>query len=139
MRPSIAICAAALASVALGACGAGVKASDLFIVYRTGAVPGARLTLLVNEEGGVNCNGGRTLRISNSQLVAARAITEELEKAASENLSLSPRAGSVLSYYLRDANGTVRFADNSSSQPAALHQLALLVLEVAQRTCHLPR
>ena len=130
------ICAGALASIVLGSC-AGVKTSDLFIVYRTGATAGAHLTLLVNEEGGVNCNGGTVLKISNSQLVQARGITEELEKPASENVSLPARPGSVMSYYLRDANGTVRFADNSASQPSAFQQLALLVLEVAQQVCHL--
>lgn len=139
MRALLAVLAAALAILALGACGADFKAADLFVVYRSGTVPGARLTLLVNEEGAVNCNGGRTLHISDPQLVAARGIIEELEKPASENLSLAPRAGSVLSYYLRDANGTVRFADNSASQPQALHRLTLLVLEVAQQVCHLPR
>lgn len=138
MRAISAICAGVLASVALGAC-TGVKASDLFILYRSGSAPGARLTLLVNEEGGVNCNGGRVLKISNSQLVQARGITEELEKPASEHVSLPARSGSVYSYYLRDEKGSVRFADNSASQPAVFHQLALFVLEVAQQVCHLPR
>ena len=42
---------------ARGGCGGGIKAPDLFIVQRTGGAPRARLTLLVNEEGGVQCNG----------------------------------------------------------------------------------
>ena len=38
-------------------------------------------------------------------------------------LSLAPARNSVLSYHLRDANGTVTFADNSPGQPAVLRQL----------------
>lgn len=134
-----AIAAAAAAAALLGAgCGAGVTAPDLFIVQRTGSVPGARLTLLVNEEGGVHCNGGATLHLSDPALVQARAIQEEIHEPASKHIALPARAGSVLSYYLRDENGSVSFADNSASQPKVFHNLALFVLQTAQQICHLP-
>ena len=131
-----AIGAAALATLAAG-CGGGIRAPDLFIVQRTGSVPGAGLTLLVNEEGGVRCNGGATLKLSDPALVQARAIQEDLHEPASEHVSLAPRPGSVLSYYVRDENGSVRFADNSAGQPAVFHNLALFVLQTAQQVCHL--
>jgi hypothetical protein len=131
-----ALAAGLAVALAIAGCG-GVKAPDLFIVYRSGSTPGARLTLLVNEEGGVHCNGGPTLKLSDSQIVQARAIQEELHDAASSHLSLSPRAGSVLSYYVRDENGSVRFSDNSEGQPKVLRQLALFVLQSAQQVCHL--
>jgi hypothetical protein len=121
----------------LAGCGGGIKAPDLFIVQRTGSVPGARLTLLVNEEGGVRCNAGSMLRLSDPALVQARAIQEDLRQPASKHISLPPRAGSVLSYYLRDENGSVQFADNSTGQPAAFRNLALFVLQTAQQVCHL--
>jgi hypothetical protein len=126
------------AAAAVAGCGAGVKAADLFVVTRTGATPQARLTLLVNEEGNVHCNGGPTLKLSDQQLVQARALQEELHDSASRNLTLAPRPGSVLSYVVRDESGTVRFGDNSAAQPAVLRQLALFVLHVAQQVCHLP-
>jgi hypothetical protein len=135
LRVAIALCPLAAAG-ALAGCG-GLKAADLFIAYRTGSTPQARLTLLVNEEGGVHCNGGATLKLSDSQLVRARAIQEELHDAASAHLSLRPLAGSVLSYYVRDADGTVHFSDNSPRQPPVLRELALFVLQTAQRVCHL--
>jgi hypothetical protein len=125
-----------LAAVLLLACG-GIKAPDLFIVQRSGSGPAARLTLLVNEEGGVNCNGGPTLKLSDPQLVEARAIQEDLREAASKHTSLAPGAGSVLSYYLRDENGSVRFSDDSLGQPAVFRRVALFVLQVAQQVCHL--
>jgi hypothetical protein len=136
VRPGLALCL--VAALAIGGCG-GVRAADLFIVYRTGSSPQSRLTLLVNEEGGVHCNGGPTLKLQDPQIVQARAIQEELHDPASKHLSLPARAGSVLSYYLRDVDGTVRFSDNSAAEPRVLRQLALFVLQTAQQVCHLPQ
>jgi hypothetical protein len=132
--------AAALGALAVAApiagCG-GLKSPDLFIVERSG--PGARLTLLVNEEGGLRCNGGRELKLSDPQIVQARAIQEELKTPASEHVSLPARSGSVFGYHLRDESGSVSFADNSTGQPKVLRNLALFVLQVAQQNCHLPQ
>jgi hypothetical protein len=128
---------AGIALAALAGCG-GIRAADLFIVTRSGSTPHAHLTLLVNEEGAVHCNGGPTLKLSDAQLVNARAIQEEVHDAASRRLSLPARGGTVFTYSLRDESGTVRFSDNSAAQPAVLRQLQLFVLEVAQQVCHLP-
>jgi hypothetical protein len=133
---------ALLAVAALAACG-GITAPDLFIVQRSGSGPGAKLTLLVNEEGGVSCNGvaarnGHKLKVSDPALVEARAIQEDLKEPAKAGLSLAPAAGSVLSYSVRDEDGTVRFSDNSAGQPKVLRRLALFVLQTAQRVCGLP-
>ncbi len=137
MRLSAVRAVLALAAVlSIGGCGGGLKAADLFIVTRTSSSPPARLTVLVDEEGNVTCNGGPSHRISDPQLVQARAIQEEIAKAASAGLSLAPRPGSVFSYALRDENGTVRFSDNSADQPQVLRELALWVLQVSQQHCH---
>jgi hypothetical protein len=130
-------CAAlVLATVALAGC-AGVKPPDLFVVERSG--PGGRLTLLVDEQGGLHCNGGRELKLSDPQLIQARALQEELATPASEHLSLPARPGSVFSYNVRDEAGSVSFADNSSSQPKVFRNLALFVLQVEQQNCRLPQ
>jgi hypothetical protein len=136
VRSAIAL-AAVLVATLLAGCG-GVTAPDLFIVTRSGSGPHADLTLLVNEEGGVNCNGGPTFKLSDSQIVTARAIQEELKETAEAHLSLPPKPGSVLRYHLRDENGTVTFSDNSGGQSKLLHQLQLFVLQAAQQACHLP-
>src|ERR1700759_1839641 len=99
------------ASLTLLACG-GIAAPDLFVVQRSGSGPHARLTLLINEEGGVRCNGlatrrGHKLKLSDAALVQARAIEEDLEEPASTHLSLAPRSGSVLSYSVREEKGSV--------------------------------
>jgi hypothetical protein len=137
LRPVGAAIALAVAAPAASGCG-GIKAPDLFILTRSGAGPNARLTLLINEEGVVHCNGTIRGKLSDPQIVNARAITEKLEKPASEHLRLAPRPGSVLRYEVRDANGTVSFADNSVGQPKVLRELVLLVLQTAQQVCRLP-
>jgi hypothetical protein len=131
-----------LASTLLAACG-GIKAPDLFVVQRSGSGPHAKLTLLVNEEGGVHCNGsahagGHALKLSDAQLVEARAIQEGLQEPSAKHMSLGPGPSSVLSFYVRDENGSVRFADDSAGQPKVFHQLALFVLRAAQQVCGLP-
>jgi hypothetical protein len=136
MRRALVIAAAA-ASLLAAACG-GIKAPDLFIVTRSGSGAHARLTLLVNEEGGVHCNGRNAGKLVDKQIVEARAIQEDLQEPAKEDLALSARAGSVLSYSVRDVDGTVRFSDNSAAQPEVLRRLALFVLQTAQQVCHLP-
>jgi hypothetical protein len=113
-----------------------VLSSDLFEVKRSGSIPGASLTLVVNEGGTVRCDGGPALPISDPQLVLARGIQEELKEAASQHLYLPPRPGSVLSYHLRDEDGHVRFSDNSVGQSKTMHELQGFVLEVGREVCH---
>jgi hypothetical protein len=136
-RPSLLAVAAALVALLAG-CGESITLPDLFVVTRTGPQAGQTLTVLVNEGGAVRCDGGPVHQLSDSQLIQARGITEELASPSAKRLSLPARQGSVFSYYVRDAEGAVRFADNSAGQPSALHRLALLVLEVQQRLCRLP-
>lgn len=115
----------------------GVSAPDLFVVQRSGSTPQAQLTLLVNEEGGVTCNGrAMKQKLADPQIVKAREIQENLQKPSSSHLSLPPRAGSVLHYYVRDESGTVRFSDNSAGQPSVLQKLQLFVLQTGQEICH---
>ncbi len=139
MRTLLAL--ATLAGVLAG-CGGAFKAPDLFIVQRSGSIPGASLTLVVNEEGGVTCNASAaqkpTRKLSDAQLIEARAIQEEISEQVSAHTALAPRPGSVLSYTLRDESGSVRFADNSAGQPKVFRKLALFVLQVAQKVCGLP-
>jgi len=137
MRIPVVLGAALAAAIVLIAGCGGIEAPDLFIVERSG--PGARLTVLVNEQGSLRCNGGRELTLSEPQIVQARAIQEELKTPASEHTSLPARAGSVFGYYLRDENGSVSFADNSAGQPKVFRNLALFVLQVAQQNCKLPQ
>jgi hypothetical protein len=137
MSSRMAGAAAAVALAALLAGCGGVQAADLFLVTREGPGPNQRLTLLVNEEGGVTCNGRKAGTLDDAAIVEARAIQEDLKDPASEHLRLPPSPGSVLRYHVRDADGTVEFSDDSPHQPSVLHKLQLLVLQTAQRICGL--
>ena len=87
----------------------------------------------------MTCNGRAAAhKLSDPQIIKAREIQEDLQKPSSSHLSLPARAGSVLSYYVRDENGSVRFSDNSAGQPAVLQKLQLFVLQSSQEICHLP-
>jgi hypothetical protein len=121
-----------------------VLSPDLFVVSRTGTTPGAKLTMLVNEEGVVHCgpdpaHPGSPHRLGDSQIIEARTIQEDLHDPASQHTSLPPAPGSVLRYYVRDQDGFVRFADNSRGQPPVMRKLALFVLSVAQGVCGIPQ
>jgi hypothetical protein len=136
-RAATLACLAVLCAVAVLGCG-GVTAGDLFVVTRSGPAPVSRLTLLVNEEGNVHCNGGPTRKISDPQLVLARAIAEETHDQTSAHTTLPARPGSVFGYSLRTESGTVTFADNSAKLPSILRELMGFVLQVSQQVCHLP-
>ncbi|HEY3830401.1 MAG TPA: hypothetical protein VGL57_14505 [Solirubrobacteraceae bacterium] len=136
-RAALGLLLATTTLVVLAGCGESVELPDLFVVQRSGGP--AKLTLVVNEGGGVRCNGGPTRQLSDPQLVLARGLQEELLSSSATHLALPPRPGSVYTYELRDEKGTVRFSDNSAGQPAALRHLAYLVLEIAQKVCHLPQ
>jgi hypothetical protein len=129
------------AAGALAGCG-GVLSPDLFVVSRTGASPVAKLTMLVNEEGVAHCyqdpsHMGAAHHMSDVQIIEARTIQEELRTPASHHLSFPAAPGSVLAYYVRDQDGSVRFADNSPRQPEVTRKLALFMLRVAQGVCGL--
>jgi hypothetical protein len=142
MRLGVLLLTAVLAAAMMSGCG-GVLSPDLFIVYRSGNVPGAKLTVLVTEEGAVQCNPNPAqpliYHLSDPQIIEARNIQEDLKNPASRNESFPAVRGSVLSYYVRDQDGSVHFADNSPSQPAVTRKLAGFVLNVAQGLCRLPQ
>lgn len=131
---------------AAGLAGCGEPSADLFVVTRTGNVPGARLTLLVSDGGTVRCNGGAERQITSDDLIEARKIAREFngEDAdhpgpATQDLNLPPRPGSVLRYEVRSEKGTVTFSDNSSSQTPTMYAAAYFTRALAKRVCGLAR
>jgi hypothetical protein len=143
-RPVIALAAVAVAAT-LTACGGGPPA-DLFLVSRTGTVPGAKLTVLFIDDGGVSCNGGPRHDITSEQLIEARELRRELngEKdddvgLAEKHINLPPGRITTMSYRVRSEKGTVAFSDTSAHQPQAFYRLAKLTRDVAQQSCKLAR
>jgi len=128
-----------LASLALLVAGCGSEARDLFLVTRSGDVPGARLTLRVTDDGRASCNRRPLVEISSDQLIAARESTRDLEDPAKAGLRLPPGPQSVFSYRVRTEEGTVVWSDDSRRQPPVLFKLAKLTRDVAKGPCHLAR
>lgn len=137
------ILALTAALAALTGCGA--PSADLFVVQRTGTIPGARLTMLVGDGGTVRCNGGAEREITSADLIEARAIardlngTEEEPGPARERVALPPGPASILRYRVRSENGAVAFSDTSRGQPQAFFDVAKLTRDLAKRVCGLAR
>lgn len=131
--------ALAIAAAGAAAAGCGSEPADLFVVERSGAIPGARLELRVTDDGRASCNRRALVDITSEQLVDAREIERELEPLARRRLALRAEPGSVLRYRVRVEHGSVRFADNSPRQPAPLFALAKLTRDVARGPCGLAR
>jgi hypothetical protein len=138
-------CAASAAALALAACN-GPRPADLFLVERSGTIPGAKLTLRLTDDGGAYCNEGKRAELTSAQLITAREIRRELDGEkdedvglAEKHIALKPGRVTTLSYRVRSEGGTVAFSDTSPRQPQAFYRLAELTREVAKQVCHLPR
>jgi hypothetical protein len=128
---------AAVAALALAACG--TPSADLFVIRRSGAIPGARLSLLVSDGGTVRCNGTEPRMLGDAQLLEARELARDLAAPARRRLMLAPGRGSILTYVVRVEDGRVRFSDTSRGQPAVLRRLAYFTRRVARDVCGLAR
>ncbi len=132
------------AIVAVGA-GCGGPSADLYVLERSGSIPGAKLTMVVGDGGTVRCNGGEEHQISSAQLIDARAIVGELSGdeqepgPARQSLNLEPGEDPILRYSVRSEFGTVAFSDSSRPQPPVFFKLAKLTRELAKNVCGLAR
>jgi hypothetical protein len=128
---------AVLAALATASCGS--EARDLFLVTRTGDVPGGRLTLRITDDGRASCNGKPLVDVTSAQLIAARETERDLEDPAKAQLRLAPGRQPVFSYRVRTEEGGVTWSDDSARQPPVLFKLAKLTRDVAKGPCHLAR
>jgi hypothetical protein len=124
-------------TAALAGCGAAYP--DVFLLTRSGSLPGARLTLLVNDGGTVRCNGGRALPLPAPRLLDARRIAEDLSDDAHDHLTLPAPRGSLLRYRLRTEEGTVTFSDVDAVRRPELAPVVVFARKVAQDVCGLAR
>jgi hypothetical protein len=134
---SSAVAVAAVSAVVLVGCGA--TSPDVFLLTRSGSLPGARLTLLVNDGGTVRCNGGGQRQLSAPRLLDARRIAEDLADDAREDLTLPAPRGSLLRFRLRTQDGTVTFSDVDAARRPELGPIVEFARAVAQDVCGLAR
>jgi hypothetical protein len=139
LRPTLALSASGAAVLAGLLAGCGSASPDLFTVQRTGAIPGARVNLVVSDNGEVRCNGGSRRLMTDSELLQARQLQRDLSKDATGGLVLGPGRQSVLTYAVSTPAGHVRFSDTSPGAQPVLLRLAAFTREVATGVCRLPR
>ena len=137
MRRLAAIGMAAACALLGGGCG--TPSADLFVVTRSGSIPGAGLSLLVSDGGTVRCNGGSARSIGDQRLLTARELARDLRKPAEHALTLKPGPQSIMRYRVRSEDGTVTFSDTSRGQPLVFFRVAAFTREVAQSVCGLAR
>jgi hypothetical protein len=135
MRRALAVSAAAAAVALLTAGCFDVRSADLFLLTRTGQ--GSRLTLLVNDGGTIRCNGGKAKAVSNTTLIAARDLADNLAGDAQDKLTIPRTPGTVYYYRIRLEQGTVAFPDRASATRKVLAQAELFAAQAAQRDCGL--
>ena len=112
-----------------------VQAADLFLLTRTGQGP--KLTLLINDSGTIRCNGAKAKPISDSSLIAARDLSDNLATDAQNNLTIRDVPGSVYYFRIRMQQGTIAFPDKAAGSRKALAQAELFATQAAQRDCGL--
>ncbi len=132
--------AAALAAVALAGAlaGCGTPSPDLFVVQRSGSVPGADLHLLVSDTS-VRCNRGEGQPLSSAQILEARDLESELiELQAGDAPPPRSPPAQVFSFAVRAQEGTLRFAD-TAQRPPVLPRIARFTRRMAIDVCGLRR
>jgi hypothetical protein len=134
-------------AIAAAGCGGGPPA-DLFVVERSGTIPGARLTLRLTDDGGAYCNDLGRREITSEQLIEGRELRRALDGdkreeqkpgLAERHIRLKPGRVTTLSYRVRSEKGVVVFSDTSPNQPSAFYRLAKLTRDIARGPCGLPR
>jgi hypothetical protein len=132
-----AICAVAVAALALGlaGCGLEVQSADLFVLTRTGQGP--TLTLLPNDGGTIRCDGGKARALSDSLLIAARDLAQDLDTDARHGLTIPRSAGTVFYYRIKLEHGTIAFPDSAARRQKVLSRVTLFAAQAAQQACGL--
>jgi hypothetical protein len=123
---------------ALAGCG-GVQSPDLFAVSRDGSIPGARLDLVVSDNGTVQCNGHASRLLPNELTLESREITRLMKPDAMRGLTIAHTGNAILTYRVRDADGHISFPDTAAGARPGLARLALFTRQAAQRVCGLAR
>jgi len=133
MRRGLAAAAlAAAVAVAVGGC-FDVQSPDLFLLTRTGQ--GGKLSLLVNDGGTIRCNGAKAKPVSDSTLIAARDLADNLATDAQNHLTIPPAAGSVYHFTIKLQQGTISFPDRAAATRKVLAQAELFAAQTAQKDC----
>ena len=135
-RALLAVVAALLLGTGVAACG--TPSPDLFVMKRSGTVPGAKLEMLVSDQT-TRCNGGPVKELTSAQILEARDILRNLLEVQAGRVTV-PKAppAQIFSFAVTTEKGTLRYPD-TAQRPSILPRLTLFVRHVAIDTCGLRR
>jgi len=131
--------AAVAAAAVLTSCGS--APADLFSVDRSGAGPGARLSMVVSDAGTVTCNRGKPVPLPAKELLRARELARDVSEQAELALELppGPPEATTFRYRAEVGAGTVAWADSSPELPKSFVELAAFTRTTARQVCGLKR
>jgi len=130
----------ALVALCLLSVGCGTQQSaDLFTVERSGKIPGANLTLLVNDSGTVVCNGGKPQPLPSELLLDARDIARQLAADSSKPITGDPPINWIYRFQVQLGAGKLDWIDGSLGLPESYLRLSQFTRKVAKGPCHLVR
>ena len=107
-----------LLAAALAGCGG--STGDDFLLARSGQGPGARLTLVVADDGTVSCDRGKSRELPSARLLDARALTREVSDDARKHKRYPVRRGLDPALSDQDAG---RHGDVGGHEPSAARAL----------------
>ena len=124
----------------LGVClvGCGTPSADLFVVERSGDLPGAKLDLVVGDGTTVRCDG-REREMTSQQLLDARDLAKDLLPLLDKGITLPPGEQSLLRFKVIGDPGSVEFSDSSPGLRPEFARVIALTRELAKQSCGLPR
>jgi hypothetical protein len=122
-------CLAAFLAATFAGCGLDVTAPDLFAVTRTGQ--GRPLTMVVNYDGNLTCNGRAAGILPDKLLLAARSLPGQLESDAQRKIDPPSPPRSVYRFKVDVQYGNFSFPDTSAAHRPELAKLEQVVLEAA--------
>lgn len=123
--------AAGLACAALAGCGG--TAGDVIAIQVSGGPAHANETLVVSNDGRASCNRAALRPITNPELLEARSIAHDAQPLARSAQIIA--SGGGRQFTLRDADGTVRWAETSTGLPPVLPRAELFALELSREVC----
>ena len=129
---------AALLTLGMAAAACGTPSADLFVVERSGDLPGAKLDLVVGDGGAVECNGTER-QITSAQLLDARDLADDLAPLLDRGIRLPPGEQSLLRFRVTGEHGTVEFSDSSRGLRPEFARVIAFTREIAKQSCKLPR
>ena len=131
--PGAFLAASVILATVIAGCGFDIQEPDLFLIKRTG--PGGKLTMLVNSDGTVTCNGKQGQSLASSLLITARNIQPNIHYDAQKKLHIPRSANAVYMYSVETDSGTISFPDTAAAHHPSLAQLELFTVQAAQSSC----